>query len=75
MAKIHQRLTAQQEDKYVFLFNTAHSVAMHNWSLNDFKRLCKLQTKNGVPIGENYQNSLGASKFIQSIADFLFTWW
>ena len=69
MANIHQRLTAQQEDKYVFLFNTAHSVAMHNWSLNDFKRLCKLQTKNGVPIGENYQNSLGASKFIQSIAE------
>ena len=69
MAKIHQRLTAQQEDKYVFLFNTAHSVAMHNWSLNDFKRLCELQAKNGVPIGENYQNSLGASKFIQSIAE------
>ena len=69
MAKIHQRLTAQQEDKYVFLFNTAHSVAMHNWSLKDFKPLCELQAKNGVPIGENYQNSLGASKFIQSIAE------
>ena len=53
----------------VQLFNTAFSVAMNNWSLNDFKALCELNLKNGVDIGENYQNRKGASDFINSIAE------
>ena len=37
MARLCRKLTSQQRDKLVYLFNTAHSVAMHNWSLKDFK--------------------------------------
>ena len=51
------------------LFNTAHSLAVHNWSLNDFKTLCELQSKNGVDMGVNYQNRQVASAFIKSIAE------
>ena len=69
MAKLNQKMTSQQQEKYVFLYNTAYSVAMHNWSLNDFKPLCELQAKNGVLIGENYQNPTCATKFINSIAE------
>ena len=48
MARLHRKLTSQQQEKLVYLFNTAHSLAMHNWSLKDFKPLCDLQVKNGV---------------------------
>ena len=43
LAKLSRRLHSQQQDKLVYLFNTAHSVAMYNWSLKDFKPLCELQ--------------------------------
>ena len=61
-------ITAQR-DKLVYLFNTAHSVAMHNWSLKDFKPLCELQVKNDVLMGDNYQNHVGVTNFINSIAE------
>ena len=69
MAKLRRKLTSQQQDKLVHLFNTAHSVAMHNWSLKDFKPLCELQVKNGVLMGDNYLNHVGATNFIDSIAE------
>ena len=69
MAKLRRKLTSQQRDKLVYLFNTAHSVAMHNWSLKDFKPLCELQVKNGVLMGDNYQNHVGVTNFINSIVE------
>ena len=69
MAKLCRKLTSQQRDKLVYLFNTAHSVAMHNWSLKDFKPLCELQIKNGMLMGDNYQNHAGVTNFINSIAE------
>ena len=69
LAKRSRKLTSQQQDKLAYLFNTAHSVAMHNWSLKDFKPLCELQAKNGVLIGDNYQNHAGVTNFINSIAE------
>ena len=69
MARLSRKLRSEQQDKFVYLFNTAHSVAMHNWSLKDFKPLCGLQSKNGVLIGENYQNRPGVTNFINSIAE------
>ena len=69
MAKLRRKLTSQQRDKFVHLFNTAHSVAMHNWSLGDFKSLCELQVKNCVLMGDNYQNHVGVTNFINSIAE------
>ena len=69
MARLSRKLRSEQQDKLVYLFNTAHSVAMHNWSLKDFKVMCGLQAKNGVLIGENYQNRAGVTNFINSIAE------
>ena len=69
MGKLSRKMTSQQQEKFVLLFNTAHSVAMYNWSLKDFKHLCELQARNGLLIGDNYHNSVGASKFINSIAE------
>ena len=69
MARLCRKLTSQQRDKLVYLFNTAHSVAMHNWSLEDSKSLCELQVKNGVLMGDNYQNHIGATNSINSIAE------
>ena len=69
MARLRRKLTSQQQEKLVYLFNTAHSLAMHNWSLKDFKPLCDLQVKNGVLMGENYQNHTGVTNFINSIAE------
>ena len=59
---------AKLRDKFVHLFNTAHSVAMHNWRLKDFKPLCELRVKNGVLMGNNYQNHIGATNSINRIA-------
>ena len=64
LAKIQRKLTSEQQYKMVYLFNSAHSVAMHNWSLRDFKAVCELQVKNGVLMGDNYQNPQGCSNFI-----------
>ena len=69
MNKLCRKFSAKIQDKLVCLFNIAHSVAVHNWSLNDFKALCELQSKNGVDMGQNYQNIQGASAFIKSIAE------
>ena len=69
MARLCRKLTSQQRDKLVYLFNTAHSVAMHNWSLKDSKSLCELQVKNGVLMGDNFQNHIGATNSINSIAE------
>ena len=56
MNKLCRKFSAKIQDQLVCLFNIAHSVAVHNWSLNDFKALCELQSKNGVDMGENYQD-------------------
>ena len=53
MNKLCGTFSAKQQDNLVCLFNTAHSLAVHNWSLNDFKALCELQLKNGVDMGVN----------------------
>ena len=70
MARLCRKLTSQQRDKLVYLFNTAHSVAMHNWSLKDFKPLCELQVKNEVLMGDNYLNHVGGvTNFINSLVE------
>ena len=69
MARLCRKLTSQQRDKLVYLFNTAHSVAMHNWSLKDFKPLCELQVKNEVLMGDNYLNHVDVTNFINSIVE------
>ena len=43
MAKIVRRLNKEKREQFVYLFNSAHQVAMHNWSFRDFQPLCQLQ--------------------------------
>ena len=54
--------------KYQAFFNTAYLIAKRNFSFRDFEFLLKLQNKNGLQLGENYQNIQGAKTFIESIA-------
>ena len=50
------------------IFNTAFTVAKHNMSFRDFEVMCRLQLKNEVNIGTNYQNATKCAEFIASIA-------
>ena len=61
---IQRRITWEQQEKFQILFNTAYCVAKQNLSFCDFPMLCQLQAKNGLQIGENYQNNRGIKEFI-----------
>ena len=65
---IQRRLTSEQHEKFHILFNTAYCEAKQNLSFCDFPMLCQLQAKNGLQIGQNYQNNRGTKEFIARIA-------
>ena len=69
LAKIKLKLDQEQVKKYQMLFNTAFTVAKHNMSFREFEVICKLQAKNNLNIGENYQNAPACAQFIEAIAD------
>ena len=68
IAVLKDRLDRKQVYKYQAFFNTAYLIAKRNFSFHDFEFLLKLQNKNGLQLGENYQNIQGAKTFIESIA-------
>ena len=43
MAKILRRLNKHKHEQFVYLFNSAYQLAMHNWSFRHFQLLCQLQ--------------------------------
>ena len=68
IAVLKDRLDRKHVYKYQAFFNTAYLIAKRNFSFRDFEFLLKLQNKNGLQLGENYQNIQGAKTFIESIA-------
>ena len=68
IAVLKDRLDRKHVPKFQALFNTAYLIAKRNFSFRDFEFLLKLQNKNGLQLGENYQNIQGAKTFIESIA-------
>ena len=64
-----RNMNADQREKYTILFNTAFTVAKCNYSFRQFENLCRLQNKNKVNIGSNYQNHASCRRFVASIAD------
>ena len=58
-----RRMNTDQREKYTSLFNTAFTVAKHNYSFRQFENLCSLQRKNNVNIGTNYQNPYSCRQF------------
>ena len=68
IAILKDRLDRKHVYKYQAFFNTAYLIAKRNFSFRDFEFLLKLQNKNGLQLGENYQNIQGAKTFIESIA-------
>ncbi|CAL4197547.1 unnamed protein product [Meganyctiphanes norvegica] len=68
LAIIRRRMNLQSQEMYYNLFTSAYCVGLRNWSFRDFEYLCQLQAKNGVNIGNNYQNTHGVQTFIESIA-------
>ena len=49
------------------LFNTAYFVAKEGLSFKKFPRLCKLQTKNSVQLGDNYLTDVACRRFLSTI--------
>ena len=68
LGKIKIKLDEQQREKYSKLFSTAFTIAKHDMSFRNFEVLCKLQLKNNLDIGQNYQNTHACAMFIGSIA-------
>ncbi|CAL4252057.1 unnamed protein product, partial [Meganyctiphanes norvegica] len=68
LAILRRRLNSQSQEMFYNLFTSAYCVALRNWSFRDFEYLCQLQAKNGLNIGNNYQNTHGVQTFIESIA-------
>ncbi|XP_070550824.1 zinc finger protein 862-like [Ptychodera flava] len=62
-------MDAQQKDKLRYLFNTAYAVIKAGKPFSDFEFLCRVQLKNGLPLGHNYINTHGCTTFMKSIAD------
>lgn len=50
------------------IFNTAYMVAKEDYSISDFEKICKLQKKNGLSLGETYMNDKAGKLFINYIA-------
>ena len=51
------------------LFNTAYFVAKEGLSFKKFLRLCKLQTKNSVQLGDNYLTDVACRRFLSTIGE------
>lgn len=50
------------------LFNTAYLIAKKDYAFEDFRKLCELQRKNGLKIGETYLSDKAARQFVKYIA-------
>ena len=69
IAVAKRKLQTHQHEQLSSLFNSAYCIALQNWSFRDFAVLCELQQKNGLDMGDQYQNRHGIRTFIQSIAE------
>lgn len=67
-AKIVRTLNQDNLKKMIFLFNTAHALALKCRPFTDFKWMCQLQSKNGVQMGETYIHSNAAKTFVSFIS-------
>lgn len=69
--KAISNLGEKEQVRMRMLFNCAYSIALQNRPFSDMSFLCSLMKKNGVEIGENYDNNHGAREFIAAIAETL----
>ena len=67
---IHLNNVSQEEkNRLCMLINTAHSTAKEDVAMKKFPKLCDLQEKNGLKLGENYRNDKSCREFVDAIAE------
>ena len=71
MAKSIVKSVEKSSELFETLFNTAYYIALENESFAKFPELLKLQSKNGVKIGENYINDKACRQFCISCSEVL----
>ncbi|CAB3986303.1 Hypothetical predicted protein [Paramuricea clavata] len=72
-----KRLSLNKQLQLSALFNTSYYIAKEGLSFRKFPSLCKLQSKNGIKLGENYLTDKSCRMFVgvnarylhQSLAD------
>ena len=60
-------------DELIALFNTSYWIVLEGLAFQKFASLCKLQIKNKLTVGENYQNIMGCRMFVKAISETILT--
>ncbi|XP_072015069.1 zinc finger protein 862-like [Amphiura filiformis] len=64
-----QHMSTEESNRIRILMNTAHFTAKEDLAMKKFPKLCTLQEKNGLKIGDNWRNDKACRKFIDAVAD------
>ena len=62
-------LSNEEKNRMRILFNTAHFTAKEDLAMKKYPKLCNLQERNGLDLGNNYRNDKSCRQFIDAIAD------
>ena len=69
MEKHLNNLSAEEQNRMRMLINTAHFTAKEDVAMKKFHKLCDLQEKNGLAMGQNYRNDRSYREFVDVVAE------
>ena len=64
IGKALMNINEKEMEKMRMLFNTAYTLAIYNKPFSDMEMMCELMMKNGLQLGDSYQNKTRAREFI-----------
>ena len=71
--KAKYNMSERKRDELIALFNTSYWIVLEGLAFQTFASLCKLQIKNKLTVGENYQNIMGCRMFVKAISETILT--